>query len=97
MGSFQCLNGKVDLSTHEAMPTLEEWSAQLEKLRKELSVKAIARQIAAARVPYTVKILAYKNGEGRIKPGHLLIGSSAKGVRFLIVFIARLLQKYCLK
>ena len=81
VGSFQCLNGKVDLSTHEALHTLEEWGSQIQALRQELSVRAIAKQISAARVPYTVKVLAYKNGEGRIKPGHLLVGSSVKGVR----------------
>ena len=80
VGSFQCLNGKVDLSTHEALHTLEEWGSQLQSLRQELSVRAIAKQISAARVPYTIKVLAYKNSEGRIKPGHLLVGSSVKGV-----------------
>ena len=80
MGSFQCLNGKIDLSTHEAQHTLEEWEGQLIKLREELSVRVIAKEISAARVPYTVKVLAYKNGEGRRKPGELVVGSSVPGV-----------------
>ena len=79
-GSFQCLNGKVDLSTYEAEHTLEEWDGQLHKLRDELSVRTIAREISAARVPYTVKVLAYKNGDGRMKPGELIVGSSVPGV-----------------
>lgn len=80
MGSFQCLNGKVDLSTYEAEHTLTEWEDQLARLREELSVRAIAREISAARVPYTVKVLAYKNGGGRMKPGELIVGSSVPGV-----------------
>ncbi len=80
MGSLQCLNGKVDLSTHEAEHTLEEWEAQLAKLKDELSVRAIAKEISAARIPYTVKLLVHKNGEGRRNPGQLIIGSSIPGV-----------------
>ena len=80
IGSFQCLNGKVDLRTTEAAHTLKAWEAQLEKLKEELSVRTIASRISAARVPFTVKVLAYKNGEGRMKPGELIIGSSVAGV-----------------
>ena len=87
MGSFQCLNGKIDLSTHEAQHTLEEWEGQLIKLREELSVRVIAKEISAARVPYTVKVLAHKNGEGRRKPGELVVGSSVPGVSFVDHFV----------
>ena len=80
LGSFQCLTGKVDLSTHEAEHTLQEWKEQLAKLREELSVRQIAKEISAARVPYTVKVLAYHNGDGRMKPGELIVGSSVPGV-----------------
>lgn len=80
VGSFQCLNGKVDLSTHEAEHTLEEWQGQLSRLRDECSVRAIAKEISAAKAPYTVKVLAYKNGAGRIKPGEVIIGSSIPGI-----------------
>ena len=45
--------------------------------------RAIAKELSAARVPYTVKILAYKNGEGRMKPGELIVGSSVPGVCFI--------------
>ena len=81
MGSFKCLNGKVDLSTFEADHTLEEWEGQLGRLRDEMSVRAIAKEISAARVPYTVKVSAYRNGEGRLKPPELIVGSSVNGVR----------------
>ncbi len=57
-----------------------EWEGQLEKLREELSVRTIAKEISAARAPYTVKVLAYKNSDGRIKPGELIVGSSVAGV-----------------
>lgn len=80
MGSFQCLNGKVDLSTFEAEHTLEEWEMQLERLRQETSVRVIAREISAAQYVRPVKIYAYKNGEGRLKPGQLIVGSSIPGV-----------------
>ena len=42
--------------------------------------RAIAKEISVAKVPYTVKVLAYKNGEGRIKPGEVIVGSSIPGV-----------------
>ena len=83
IGSFQCLNGKVDLSTYEAEHTLSEWTDQLEKLREELSVRTIAKEISAARTPYTVKVMAFKNGEGRLKPGEIIVGSSVPGVSLL--------------
>ncbi|ELU06637.1 hypothetical protein CAPTEDRAFT_220130 [Capitella teleta] len=80
IGSFQCLNGKVDLSTFEAEHTLEEWEGQLDKLREELSVRTIAREISAARTPYTVKVMSFRNGEGRLKPGEIIVGSSVAGI-----------------
>ena len=79
IGSFQCLNGKVDLSEHEAAHTLTEWEGQLDKLREELSVRTIAREISAAKVPYTAKVLVYRNSDGRLKPGELIVGSSVPG------------------
>ena len=36
LGSFKCLNGKVDLSTFEAEHTIEQWEGHLQKLRQEL-------------------------------------------------------------
>ena len=85
IGSFQGLNGKVDLSTYEAEYTLEKWEAKLETLREELSVRTIAKEISAARTPYTVKVMAFKNGEGRLKPGEIVVGSSVPGVSCLHV------------
>ncbi|XP_064634273.1 doublecortin domain-containing protein 1-like isoform X2 [Lineus longissimus] len=80
VGSFQCLNGKVDLSTFEAEHTLEAWEDQLERLRKERSVRNIAREISQARSPLTVKVAAYLNGEGRMAQAELIFASSIPGL-----------------
>lgn len=80
IGSFRCLNGKLDLTTFEAEHTLRYWKDELERLRKEMSVRTIAKEISTATVPYTIKVLAYKNGDGKRRPGELIIGSSISGV-----------------
>jgi len=36
----------------------------------------------------TVKVLVYKNGEGRLRPGEIICGSSVIGVSFLFLFYA---------
>lgn len=78
-GSFQVLNGKVDLSTFEAEITLKNWAEQLAVLRQKTSTK-IAKEINAARAVTTVKVMAYKNGEGRMRPGEIICGSTIEGV-----------------
>jgi len=80
IGSFRCLNGKVDLSTYEAEHTVETWEAKLQKLRQELGVRTIAKNITGIQPPYTVKVLAYQNGSGRNAAPQLIIGSSIAGV-----------------
>ncbi len=65
---------------------MEEWEAQLDRLKEQLSVRAIAKEISAARTPYTVKILSYRNGEGRLKPGQLVVGSSVLGVSYIYIY-----------
>jgi len=80
VGSFRCLNGKVDLSTHEAEHTLVTWEARLQKLRQEVRARTIAKNISAANAPYSVKVLAYRNGDGRLKQPEMIIGSSVPGV-----------------
>ncbi|XP_041366917.1 doublecortin domain-containing protein 1-like [Gigantopelta aegis] len=79
-GSFRFLSGKVDLSTHEAELTLAKWEETIEKLREETSVRTIAKEISAAQTVRTIKILAYKNGEGRMRPGKIIFGSSIQGL-----------------
>lgn len=80
IGSFRVLNGKVDLSRHEAERTLQIWEEVLENLKNEMSVRKIAREISAAKTVRPVRILAYKNGEGRLNRGEVIIGSSIDGV-----------------
>ena len=80
VGSLQCLNGKVDLSTHEARHTLNEWQNQLETLKQQLSVRSIAKEISAAKAPYTIKVHAYRNGDGRLRSPELIVSSSVPGV-----------------
>jgi len=75
------VNGKVDLSTHEAEHTVATWESKLQKLRQELGARTIARNITTTRAPFTVKVLAYKNGNGRSLAPLLVIGSSIAGVR----------------
>ncbi|XP_071104619.1 doublecortin domain-containing protein 1-like [Haliotis cracherodii] len=80
VGSFCVLNGKVDLSTPEAEISLHNWEESLTTLRDETSVKTIARQISAAKSVRTVKLLMYKNGEGRMRAGEKVYGSSIQGI-----------------
>lgn len=80
IGSFRVLNGKVDLSTHECELTLQDWQDKLLKLSEETSSRVITKEINVARTVQTVKVLAYKNGEGRLRPGEIICGSSIVGV-----------------
>ena len=73
------LNGKVDLSTHEADITLQQWEGQQENLRQQTTIN-IYNEINAARTVTTVKIMAYKNGEGRMRSGEIVCGSTVEGV-----------------
>jgi len=97
IGSFRCLNGKVDLSTHEAEHTVDTWQVKLQKLRQELVVRTIAKNITSHPAPYTVKVLAYQNSTRRNNAPQLIIGSSIAGVccvvfgRVVIVVVALLL------
>lgn len=68
------------MSTHEAQLSLQDWEHKLRNLREETNVCTIAKEISAAQTVRTVKILAYKNGEGRLRPGELICGSTIEGV-----------------
>ncbi|GFN87697.1 LOW QUALITY PROTEIN: doublecortin domain-containing protein 1 [Plakobranchus ocellatus] len=80
VGSFKKLNNKVDLSTFEAPLTLAFWEDTLFNLRKQTSVTTIAHEINAAKTVRTVKVMAYKNGEGRLRHGEIICGSSIEGI-----------------
>jgi len=47
-------------------------------------VRTIAKNITSTPTPYTVKVLAYQNGNGRNAAPQLIIGSSIAGVRFVV-------------
>ncbi|KAH3884070.1 doublecortin domain-containing protein 1-like [Dreissena polymorpha] len=80
VGSFRVLNGKVDLSTHEYELTLQEWEEKLRKLHEATSARVINKEINVARTVRTIKVQAYKNGEGRLRPGEIICGSSVIGI-----------------
>ncbi|CAG5132456.1 unnamed protein product, partial [Candidula unifasciata] len=79
-GSFKVLNNKVDLSTFEADISLQYWRDTLHNLKQQTSVQTIMKEISAARTVITVKVMAYKNGEGRLRKGELICGSSIAGI-----------------
>jgi len=74
------LNGKVDLSTYEAETTLQHWFSQLEKLRQETSFRLLNREIQSQAPIQACRVLAMRNGEGRLRPPELIIGTSIAGV-----------------
>ncbi|ESO97509.1 hypothetical protein LOTGIDRAFT_152600 [Lottia gigantea] len=80
IGSLRLLNGKVDLSTHEAEITLSKWQENLAELREETNASTIAKHISGVKNIKNCKILAYKNGEGRLRPGEIICGSSIQGL-----------------
>nr|XP_026693743.1 uncharacterized protein LOC104266468 isoform X1 [Ciona intestinalis] len=79
-GSFSCLNGKVDLSTYEAETTLKHWVSQLSKLRQETSLRLLNREIQSATTSQACRLLVMRNGEGRLKPGELIVGTTVTGI-----------------
>ena len=84
------------MSTHEAQLSLQDWEHKLRNLREETNVRTIAKEISAAQTVRTVKILAYKNGEGRLRPRELICGSTIEGVCLFLLnfFIFFLLNVY---
>lgn len=95
IGSFRVLNGKVDLSTHEYQLTLTEWETKLANLREETNIKSISKEINVAKTVQTVKVLAYKNGEGRLRPGEIICGSSVHGVSVSLITTCSELHTCC--
>ncbi|CAL1540465.1 unnamed protein product [Lymnaea stagnalis] len=80
IGSFKVLNNKVDLSTHEADLTLAQWQKRFDELKLQTNVHSIEKEINGAKKVRTVKVMAYKNGEGRLRKGEIICGSSIKGI-----------------
>ncbi|XP_059150633.1 doublecortin domain-containing protein 1-like [Physella acuta] len=80
IGSLKVLQNKVDLSTHEAELTLSSCRQMLEELKQQTSVKTIKKKINSIRSVQMVKVMAYKNGEGRLRKGEIICGSSVEGI-----------------
>lgn len=56
----------MDLLTYEAELSLEMWEDIFGKLREEVSVRIIVKEINVVKIVKIIKILVYKNGEGRM-------------------------------
>lgn len=56
------------------------------ELRSSTSVKTVLNELSAVKTVNIIKLFAYKNGDGRLKPGELLIGTSLNEV-VVILFI----------
>lgn len=79
-GCLQFLGGKVDLSAFEATNTMAHYEGELKRLRQMTSARVIAREISAYQSVHTVRIVAYKNGDGRTQPGVIVCGSTLRGL-----------------
>ena len=49
-------------------------------LKKLSNPKTVLNELSNVKTLYTIKLLIYKNGEGRLKPGELIFGTSIQGV-----------------
>lgn len=74
VGAFQCLNGKVDLSSLECESTLAVWEMQLHRLRHESSIRVIASEMTLTQSNPAVRVLAHRNGDSKSE-GVLVIGN----------------------
>ena len=50
--------------------------------RQESSAKTVLNQISATKTLNMIKLFAYKNGDGRLKSGEMIVGSSIPAVCF---------------
>jgi hypothetical protein len=75
-GGFKHLYDKVDLSSQEKSENaLLTWKETLITLRGMTVAKPMFQEISAAQTKDVIKLYAYKNGNGRLKAGELLIGT----------------------
>ena len=54
-------------------------------LRNSTSVKTVLNELSAVKTMNIIKLFAYKNGDGRMKQGELLIGTSLHEVSYLFL------------
>ncbi len=74
--------GKVDLSNDEASErSFAEWKEKFVGLREMSSVVVNEKSLpGAVSVSNIIKLYAYRNGDGRLKGGELLIGTSLNDI-----------------
>jgi len=61
---------------------LDAWEQRYAELKQELSVRTVAKSISGVAAPYTVRVIAVKNGavDRHQRRGELIVGSSVAGV-----------------
>ncbi|PAA59223.1 hypothetical protein BOX15_Mlig002406g1 [Macrostomum lignano] len=79
-GSFAVLNDKIDLAEGEDKATLKRWEDEIQVQRNKLSVKAISNRLSEAQTPRPIRVLAYRNGEGRLCKPVPVYGTSLQGI-----------------
>lgn len=79
-GGFKYLYNKVDLSSKEAEKSFHTWKDKLIEAKEMTTVKPVLNESSAVKTTNIIKLYAYKNGDGRLKPGELLIGTNLNEV-----------------
>lgn len=78
-GCFKYLNNKVDLSTQEAERTFDHWLSEFRRKQHSHS-KILLNELSSLTASPMVKFYAHRNGDGRLKKGQMLIGSSIQAI-----------------
>lgn len=78
--SFKYLTDKVDLSSIEAQNSFLKWLNKYRSWRRETNARVILNELSAAKSVSVIKVYAFKNGDGRLKQGELLVGSTVQGI-----------------
>ena len=73
-------HSQVDLSYYEAPNTISHYEKELKRLRQMSNARIIAREISAYQPVQSVRVKAYRNGDGRSLEGVIVIGSTIRGV-----------------
>jgi hypothetical protein len=63
--------------------------------RQEQSAKSVLNELSAAKTINMVKLYGYKNGEGRLKQGELIVGSSIQGLLGKFYFTKIFFSRFC--
>ena len=77
-GCFKHLNNKIDLSSNEAERTFEHWLGELRRNQQSQAKKL--KDLKSLAPSPMVKFYAHRNGDGRLKLGEMLIGSTIQAI-----------------